>query len=905
MFRSILFVLLLILVFSEKVSAQSASVSGRIIDAQTSEGLPNANVFIDQTTFGVAADADGNFLFKNIPPGSIVLVFSFVGYKTYQVSLTVEEGKDVNLLIRLQPQLEELSEVEVKGSKDKKWEADLKKFKRYFLGTDDAGSRCIIENPWVLDFSEDSKNGDFLAKASQPLEITNPALGYKVRFILQEFRYAPTYYKIAGNAQFTEIPPVDAREALDQMRQRKTSYLYSDRYFFKSLLEKRLKDNGFSVYIDKPRYESMRTNVFSVEAGKSIIPWTPGNAELARPGIYRIPVPPKIEIHNNQLNSDRRVYKDVNYAISWIDIKGTHVLVNQAGVVMNPGVVVTSGEMNMIRVGRMLPLNYTPDDMVTVAGLRPVIKHERLREKVYLLTDRNFYYPGETIKLKAHMNYGDQLMRDSLSAILYVELLNKSKQLLLTERLQIDSGLAFGKILVPDSLKQGMTYIRAYTNWMRNYGTSAFFVKPLPILSKTVRPVNSQKWAENSEMVSWTYEPAPTSEATAGFFIHVLDTAGEDLPAHLSISITDLKSAPYVSEPTGITKGYPIKTSETIPHQDFTYPIEYAISMKGRAITDSGKPIQGSVTMILGNLEDLHSAQSQADGSFEMDSLFFYDSVKVATQVRNKKGKQEGFVLWQHRDVPFSDFPLVPFNLVTESLTEPVFVPSPGSRLLKQVTITENRPEKSENQPYGKADYVISGDQLMSTKTGASLVNSLQGKVPGMQILTTFGETGIRYKIVMRGGSNTILGSMEPQVYINGVPSTSSDGFASTVLDQINPMDVERVEIITRTNALMGSLGSNGLIAVFTKSGITNGNFNSDGFRVDKMKGLQVLRTELPEVEGFRGTVYWNPAVEIKKGNKGVWIPFKAPYSGQFLVSIQGITSENQPIRSFQLISEP
>ncbi|MEY3405086.1 MAG: hypothetical protein RL161_516, partial [Bacteroidota bacterium] len=70
--------------------AQTGTVKGRVIDNETLEGLPNANIFIDQTTFGVAADSDGNFIFNNIPTGTAVLVFSFVGYKPYQRNVTVE-----------------------------------------------------------------------------------------------------------------------------------------------------------------------------------------------------------------------------------------------------------------------------------------------------------------------------------------------------------------------------------------------------------------------------------------------------------------------------------------------------------------------------------------------------------------------------------------------------------------------------------------------------------------------------------------------------------------------------------------------------------------------------------------------------------------------------------------------
>ena len=875
--------------------AQTGTIKGRVIDATTSEGLPNANVFIDQTTFGVAADVDGYFVFNQVPVGNAVVVFSFVGYKSYQASIGIDEGRTQELIVRLQPLQEQLAEVEVKGAKDKKWEADLRRFKRYFFGEDPVGSRCTLANPWVLEFSRDPQTNDLLATASQPLELSNPALGYDLKFTIKEFRYSTNFYRIAGNAQFTERPSDDPGQVMEQMRNRKESYVLSDRYFFKSLLDGRHPENGFRMYVDKPRFESTRSQVFAVEVGKSVVPWKPGPLELARAGVFRIRMPAKMEIHNNQLNSDRRVYKDVTHAVSWMEVQGGYVLVNQQGVVLNPASVINSGEMNSVRVGRMLPLNYSPDETIVVAAKTKMIRHERLREKAILVTDRESYYPGEAIRVQAFLNYGDILMRDSLSRILEVEFFNSRRQLLVSEHLAIDSGMATGTIRIPDSLRHSVAYLRAWTGWMRNYGTASFAVKPIHILNYDERPASGLPWKPSASGLLIGYDPE-----LKGLKILATDTVDETWTAMLGVSIVDVRLSPPVPVRDLFTAMFPIRKSESIPHMDFTHPIRRHLTLEGQTVDSRGKPVKGKVMAVLGDRAEVYMAETDANGRFRLDSLIFSDSVQVATQVQLPRAKAEAEVRWTAPSIPFVDFPSVPFSLSTEPAAEPFRI-APDSRLLRPVTVTDKKPEKPTSQPYGQPDHVLTGEQLLATKTGASLLNSLQGKVPGMQIISTFDSNGARYKIVMRGGTTSIIGSLEPQVFINGVPATASDGSAASVLEQINPLDVDRVEIITRTNAMMGALGSNGLIAVYTKVGITPG-ISNNGFRVRTFKGLQIHRPERAGWIQGQPTVYWQPRIGM--GNGGVLLPWRHG-AGRFLVRINGMTGDNRPVHLEQVVEIP
>ncbi len=66
---------------SNNDAAQSASITGKIIDKTTGEPLAGVTVKIEGTNLEVYTDFDGNFTFKNIAPSIINLKVSLVSYK--------------------------------------------------------------------------------------------------------------------------------------------------------------------------------------------------------------------------------------------------------------------------------------------------------------------------------------------------------------------------------------------------------------------------------------------------------------------------------------------------------------------------------------------------------------------------------------------------------------------------------------------------------------------------------------------------------------------------------------------------------------------------------------------------------------------------------------------------------
>ena len=79
--------ILLLLIFSLifiTFSSQS-KITGKVIDEEFNETMPFANVLVKGTNNGVTTDFDGNYSIT-VQPGTYTLVFSFVGYRTKELT---------------------------------------------------------------------------------------------------------------------------------------------------------------------------------------------------------------------------------------------------------------------------------------------------------------------------------------------------------------------------------------------------------------------------------------------------------------------------------------------------------------------------------------------------------------------------------------------------------------------------------------------------------------------------------------------------------------------------------------------------------------------------------------------------------------------------------------------------
>ena len=95
---------------AHQAAAQTRSISGRITDRNTGEGIPGVTLVIPGTTVGVSTNADGSFVLE-VPAGSKTVRISSVGYQTIERTL----GNETTLNVALATDTKVTGEVVVTG----------------------------------------------------------------------------------------------------------------------------------------------------------------------------------------------------------------------------------------------------------------------------------------------------------------------------------------------------------------------------------------------------------------------------------------------------------------------------------------------------------------------------------------------------------------------------------------------------------------------------------------------------------------------------------------------------------------------------------------------------------------------------------------------------------------------
>ena len=121
--------------------------------------------------------------------------------------------------------------------------------------------------------------------------------------------------------------------------------------------------------------------------------------------------------------------------------------------------------------------NYAPgqtnDDSLTIL------------EKVYLHTDRTYYFPGDDLWFKAYLIDATDRLLSNHSNNLHVELISPVSKIVDSKTIRLEDGLGNGDFQLSDGLRSGRYKLRAYTNYMRNFSDQLFFTKEIIVINST------------------------------------------------------------------------------------------------------------------------------------------------------------------------------------------------------------------------------------------------------------------------------------------------------------------------------------------------------------------------------------------------------------------------------------
>ncbi|MDD3078182.1 MAG: TonB-dependent receptor [Paludibacter sp.] len=144
-----------------------------------------------------------------------------------------------------------------------------------------------------------------------------------------------------------------------------------------------------------------------------------------------------------------------------------------------------------------------------------------------------------------------------------------------------------------------------------------------------------------------------------------------------------------------------------------------------------------------------------------------------------------------------------------------------NSKQLEEVVVTGYGTTKKRDLVTSIAS--VNAEQLKDIPVSTA-AEAMQGKLAGVNVVTTEGSPDAQVKIRVRGGSSLTQNS-EPLYIVDGFPVSS--------INDIPPSDIQSMDVLkdAAATAIYGAQGANGVIIITTKDSKSNGNkttFNVD-----------------------------------------------------------------------------
>ena len=360
--------LLLCLPFIQNSFSQQFYIKGRVTDGENQLPLKGASVYVNNTTIGSITDDNGNFELGPFQPGRYEVVASYVGYDPLLYSAEIKTA-GIRISFKLDKKEQVLREVIVLSSELRKQYLEI--FKKYVLGISVAAEHCQIKNTEEVQFATGETKDEIVAYTEKALVIENPELGYTIHFDLLEFYYnkASTAAYFYGYTRFVDWGK-DEQTKKKWLRKRQQSYEGSTVHFFRSLVNKQLTKEGFTVYqlINRPgdKFLSQKTNDGMQMATKAI---EDSMIRLYPDSVYKL--------YELRVKDGWRIFYEKNTdlkleitkkmivggqpssgTVSGLRLREEPVLVNERGIILTPIRLFYDGIWGYERLANMLPEDY-------------------------------------------------------------------------------------------------------------------------------------------------------------------------------------------------------------------------------------------------------------------------------------------------------------------------------------------------------------------------------------------------------------------------------------------------------------------------------------------------------------------------------------------------------------------
>ncbi|MCD7936866.1 MAG: hypothetical protein LUG98_08405 [Tannerellaceae bacterium] len=533
----------------------------------------------------------------------------------------------------------------------------------------------------------------------------------------------------------------------------------------------------------------------------------------------------------------------------------------------------------------------------------PVKANSEYRERVYIQTDKNVYLAGELMWLKIYLT-DDEGKPTTLSKVGYIEVQDEENSLLQT-KIELQEGTGQGCLEIPVTWPTANYRLVGYTRFMNNEGEEVFYNKTISVINtfrtdRTVEVVDSTLAGESKKPMLVNTVDLKTDKQVYGCREEGMITL-DNLPA-------DLYSVSISVAGKDLTTSAPVQTIQT-------WRNELTLMNKPSISSDYLPEYEGHI--IKGSFVNVETGAPPAEQDAVISLLAF-----VGDDIRLFGGRAQG------EEVTFytkgisgrEEIATVAIGLTSSvfrlDIQSPFVNPAPVS--LPTLSLQEDWEEQLLQRSVGlQTLYLFNADSLNRIKAGESYFRWTPDwtyRLDEYTRFTTMEEVVIEFILPLRfrriNGKRVLSVLTEDRqgftsgntlVLLDGIPLLDHE-----MIFRYDPYSVEKIEVY-RGKYVFGGQMFDGIASFKTYNhdyigltlDATTQIFDYEGtqpFRQFYMPDYNRPEQKESRLPDYRHTLLWLPEVPLPETQR-VSVPFStSDLTGEFTVTIEGITTSGRTI---------
>jgi hypothetical protein len=547
------------------------------------------------------------------------------------------------------------------------------------------------------------------------------------------------------------------------------------------------------------------------------------------------------------------------------------------------------------------------------------------KEYALLHVAQTGYLSGETIWFKVYVIQQGTGRLSPISKIAYVELVNKEGTSVLQQKIEIENGLGYGALTIPQNIVSGSYQIRSYVNVQKN-APEAIYSSSMHIFNPSLLPASVNERSQYKGDIDRTYDGKEENNAIVsktkinGFRVSGLDRSfglREEVKVAFptnsvsgQFSVAVFKKDEFENHEIDSIWNTPSLIGRTNTTTDSReYLNEYAGHLVTGTVMDknTGKLLSGvRVNLIVdGERFFLGTAKSDKHGVVLFNIGKPYGAEHLTLQVPDLRDSN-AVVQLQNPFITNFRHAVAPKDFFSKEVKQALQLRVVNQNLQKAFSLQSSTsyflPHFNDSTLfYGKPDKTYYLDDYTRFNTMEEVLREYVTEVE-------LRKQSQQYKFAVLDIPNKRSFDNNPLVLIDGVPTTDMNRVVA-----FDPLKVKRMDVVAR-KFFMGDLSFDGIVSLITYSGDLGGlELDPQSIIVD-YQGLSLIR-QFEEIKfnkdeiskgripDLRSLLYWNPKLEVKKEAETVFSFYTSDLAGEFVMVVRGVDENGKLVNQIHPFS--